>query len=158
GSGDVGEGGAASEACSHHRAAGVDGPVEAGLAVVERVCSRTGGQRRSVRRKFPNPHLTPPGQEAREDSRGYGNATRPAAPGSSPGHDPRGIGMSFVTPAHVRQLAEAEFSDLPVLAIDTDGEIEVFPQSTAQARGAEILTDAAALLDYTNGEGLDDTL
>src|SRR5690606_3009196 len=66
--------------------------------------------------------------------------------------------MSFVTPAHVRQLAEAEFSDLPVLAIDTDGEIEVFPQSTAQARGAEILTDAAALLDYTNGEGLDDTL
>jgi len=66
--------------------------------------------------------------------------------------------MSFVTPAHVRQLAEAEFSDLPVLAIDIDGEIEVFPQSTAQARGAEILTDAAALLDYTNGEDLDDVL
>src|SRR5690554_7346284 len=65
--------------------------------------------------------------------------------------------MNFVTPAHVRQLAEAEFSDLPVLAIDTDGEIEVFPQSTAQARGAEILTDAAALLDYSGGE-LDDTL
>lgn len=66
--------------------------------------------------------------------------------------------MNFVTPAHVRQLAEAEFGDLPVLAIDTDGEIEVFPQSTAQARCAEILTDAAALLDYTDGGELDDTL
>lgn len=66
--------------------------------------------------------------------------------------------MSFVTPAHVHALASAEFSDLPVLAIDIDGEIEVFPQSTAQARGAEILTDAAALDEYTGGEGLDDTL
>src|SRR5690606_22318721 len=83
---------------------------------------------------------------------------RPAAPGSSPGHDPRGTGMSFVTPAHVRQLAEAEFSDLPVLAIDIDGEIEVFPQSTAEARGARVLTDAAALNEYTDGEDLDDTL
>src|SRR5690606_25216254 len=91
-------------------------------------------------------------------SRGQGNGPRPAAPGSSPGHDPRGTGMSFVTPAHVRQLAEAEFSDLPVLAIDIDGEIEVFPQSTAQARGARILTDAAVLDEYTNGEDLDDTL
>src|SRR5690606_9481201 len=70
----------------------------------------------------------------------------------------RGTGMSFVTPAHVRQLAEAEFSDLPVLAIDTDGEIEVFPQSTAEARGARILTDAAALNEYTDGEDLDDVL
>src|SRR5690606_10576755 len=66
--------------------------------------------------------------------------------------------MSFVTPAHVRQLAEAEFSDLPVLAIDVDGEIEVFPQSTAEARGARVLTDAAALSEYTDGEDLDDTL
>ncbi|ALA06416.1 hypothetical protein P1312_051 [Thermobifida phage P1312] len=66
--------------------------------------------------------------------------------------------MNFVTPAHVRQLAEAEFSDLPVLAIDVDGEIEVFPQSTAEARGATILTDAAALLDYTDGGELDDVL
>src|SRR5690606_41993052 len=66
--------------------------------------------------------------------------------------------MSFVTPAHVHALASAEFSDLPVLAIDIDGEIEVFPQSTAQARGAEIITDAAALLDYTDGGELDDTL
>jgi len=65
--------------------------------------------------------------------------------------------MSFVTPAHVRQLAEAEFSDLPVLVVDIDGEIEVFPQSTAEARGARILTDAAILHDYTNGE-LDDVL
>src|SRR5690606_41505548 len=97
-------------------------------------------------------------QAARVLSGGWGTGTRPAAPGSSPGHDARGIGMSFVTPAHVRQHAEAEFSDLPVLAIDTDGELEVFPQSTAQARGAEILTDAAALLLYTNREALDDTL
>ena len=65
--------------------------------------------------------------------------------------------MNFVTPAHVRQLAEAEFGDLPVLAVDVDGEIAIFPQSTAQARGARILTDAAALLDYTGGE-LDGTL
>ena len=63
---------------------------------------------------------------------------------------------SIVTPAHVHALASAEFSDLPVLAID-GGEIEVFPQSTAVERGAEILTDAAALLDYTGGE-LDGTL
>ena len=66
--------------------------------------------------------------------------------------------MSFVTPAHVRQLAEAEFSDLPVLVVDIDGEIEVFPQCTATERGATILTDAAALLDYTDGGELDDTL
>src|SRR5690606_38264639 len=66
--------------------------------------------------------------------------------------------MSFVTPAHVRQLAEAEFGDLPVLVVDIDGEIEVFPQSTAEARGARILTDAAALDEYTNGEDLDDVL
>lgn len=65
--------------------------------------------------------------------------------------------MSFVTPAHVRQLAAAEFSDLPVLVVDTDGEIEIVPQSTAEARGATILTDAATLNEYTDGE-LDDTL
>src|SRR5690606_18512899 len=91
-------------------------------------------------------------------SRGQGNGPRPAAPGSSPGHDPRGIGMSFVTPAHVHALASAEFSDLPVLATDIEGEIELVPRSTAQARGAEILTGAAALDEYTGGEGLDDTL
>src|SRR5690606_20522630 len=66
--------------------------------------------------------------------------------------------MSFVTPAHVRQLAEAEFGDLPVLAIDTDGEIAIFPQSTAQVCCAEILTDAAELDEYTDGEDLDDVL
>lgn len=66
--------------------------------------------------------------------------------------------MSFVTPAHVRQLAEAEFSDLPVLAVDVDGEIVVYPQCTATERGAEILTDAAVLHEYTDGEDLDDTL
>src|SRR5690554_2404785 len=66
--------------------------------------------------------------------------------------------MSFVTPAHVRQLAEADFSDLPVLVVDIDGEIEVFPQCTATERGATILTDAAALHEYTNGEDLDDVL
>ena len=66
--------------------------------------------------------------------------------------------MTLVTADHVYALATAEFGDLPVLAVDGDGEIEVFPQSTAQARGAEILTDAAALHEYTNGEDLDDTL
>jgi len=66
--------------------------------------------------------------------------------------------MAFVTAEHVYTLAEADFSDLPVLAVDVDGEIEVFPQSTAQARGARILTDAAALDEYTNGEDLDDVL
>lgn len=65
--------------------------------------------------------------------------------------------MNFVTPAHVRQLAEAEFGDLPVLAVDVDGEIVIFPQCTATERGARILTDAAALDEYTGGE-LDDTL
>lgn len=66
--------------------------------------------------------------------------------------------MAFVTPAHVRQLAEAEFGDLPVLAVDVDGEIVIFPQCTATERGARILTDAAALHEYTNGEDPDDTL
>lgn len=65
---------------------------------------------------------------------------------------------SIVTPAHVHALATAEFGDLPVLAIDGDGAIEIFPQSTAEARGAEILTDAAALNEYTDGEDLDDAL
>ena len=65
--------------------------------------------------------------------------------------------MNFVTADHVRQLAEADFGDLPVLAIDVDGEIVIFPQCTAVERGARILTDAAALLDYSGGE-LDDTL
>lgn len=66
--------------------------------------------------------------------------------------------MAFVTADHIYALATAEFSDLPVLVIDVDGEIEVFPQSTAEARGATILTDAAALDEYTNGEDLDDVL
>jgi len=66
--------------------------------------------------------------------------------------------MAFVTAEHIYALATAEFSDLPVLAIDVDGEIEVFPQSTAEARGARILTDAAALNEYTDGEDLDDVL
>ncbi|MGV2384879.1 MAG UNVERIFIED_CONTAM: hypothetical protein LOD86_06375 [Thermobifida fusca] len=64
---------------------------------------------------------------------------------------------SIVTPAHVHALATAEFGDLPVLVVDVDGAIEVFPQSTATERGARVLTDAAALLDYSGGE-LDDTL
>ena len=66
--------------------------------------------------------------------------------------------MAFVTAEHVYALADADFSDLPVLVVDIDGEIAIFPQSTAEARGARILTDAAALLDYSGGEGLDDTL
>jgi len=66
--------------------------------------------------------------------------------------------MTLVTADHVYALAEADFSDLPVLAIDTDGEIVVYPQCTAVERGAEILTDAAVLHEYTDGEGLDDTL
>lgn len=65
---------------------------------------------------------------------------------------------SIVTPAHVHALATAEFGDLPVLVVDVDGEIEVFPQSTAVERGATILTDAAALNEYTDGEDLDDAL
>lgn len=66
--------------------------------------------------------------------------------------------MAFVTAEHIHALAEADFSDLPVLVIDVDGEIEVFPQSTAEARGARILTDAAALDEYAGGEDLDDVL
>ena len=66
--------------------------------------------------------------------------------------------MNFVTADHIYALAEADFSDLPVLVVDIDGEIAIFPQSTAEARGARILTDAAALDEYTNGEGLDDVL
>lgn len=65
--------------------------------------------------------------------------------------------MAFVTADHVHALAAAEFGDLPVLVVDVDGAIEIFPQCTATERGATILTDAAALLDYSGGE-LDDTL
>ena len=66
--------------------------------------------------------------------------------------------MALVTADHVYTLADADFSDLPVLAVDVDGEIVIFPQCTAVERGATILTDAAALHEYTNGEDLDDTL
>jgi len=66
--------------------------------------------------------------------------------------------MAFVTADHVYTLADADFSDLPVLAADVDGEIVIFPQCTAVERGAEILTDAAALHEYTDGEAPDDTL
>lgn len=66
--------------------------------------------------------------------------------------------MTLVTADHIYALAEADFSDLPVLAIDTDGEIVVYPQCTATERGATILTDAAVLHEYTDGEDLDDVL
>src|SRR5690606_26810761 len=79
------------------------------------------------------------------------------APGNSPRARPKGRHMALVTAEHVYTLAEADFSDLPVLAVDTDGEIVIFPQCTAVERGARILTDAAILHDYTNGE-LDDVL
>lgn len=65
--------------------------------------------------------------------------------------------MALVTAEHVHALDEADFSDLPVLVVDVDGEIAIFPQCTAVERGARILTDAAILHDYTNGE-LDDVL
>ena len=65
--------------------------------------------------------------------------------------------MALVTAEHVYNLAEADFSDLPVLVVDIDGEIAIFPQCTAVERGARILTDASILHDYTNGE-LDDVL
>lgn len=65
--------------------------------------------------------------------------------------------MALVTAEHIHALDEADFSDLPVLAVDVDGEIAIFPQCTAVERGARILTDAAILHDYTNGE-LDDVL
>src|SRR5690606_25349244 len=65
--------------------------------------------------------------------------------------------MNFVTADHVYALADADFSDLPVLAIDTDGEIVIYPQCTATERGARILTDAAVLPEYTDGEDLNDT-
>src|SRR5690606_26273947 len=87
-----------------------------------------------------------------------GNSPRPPPRGTAPGHDRKDRIMNFVTADPVYALASAEFSDLPVLAIDTDGEIAIFPQSTAEARGARILTDAAALDEYTNGEDLDDVL
>ena len=65
--------------------------------------------------------------------------------------------MAFVTADDIYALADADFSDLPVLVVDIDGEIAIFPQCTATERGATILTDAAALDEYTGGE-LDDTL
>ena len=60
--------------------------------------------------------------------------------------------MNFVTADHVYALADADFSD------DTDGEIVIYPQCTATERGAHILTDAAVLHEYTDGEDLNDTL
>lgn len=66
--------------------------------------------------------------------------------------------MALVTAEHVHALDEADFSDLPVLVVDVDGEIAIFPQCTAVERGARILTDAAVLHDYTDGGELDDVL
>src|SRR5690606_32669133 len=87
-----------------------------------------------------------------------GEPPQTPAPGNSPRARPEGPEMAFVTADHVYALASAEFSDLPVLAVDGDGEIVIFPQSTAQVCCAEILTDAAELDEYTDGEDLDDTL
>lgn len=62
-----------------------------------------------------------------------------------------------ITADHVHALADARFGDMAVLALDTDGAIEVFPASTATERGARVLYDADRLEDYTGGE-LDDEL
>src|SRR5690606_7399069 len=94
-------------------------------------------------------------------SRGQGNGPRHPPRGTAPGPNRKEPAMrttAVVTVEHVYALAEADFSDLPVLAVDIDGEIVIFPQCTAVERGARILTDAAALSEYTDGEGLDDTL
>src|SRR5690606_13021912 len=87
-----------------------------------------------------------------------GNSPRPPPRGTAPGHDRKDRIMNFVTADHIYALATAEFGDLPVLAVDIDGEIAIFPQSTAQVCCAEILTDAAELDEYTDGEDLDDVL
>lgn len=60
--------------------------------------------------------------------------------------------MPIVTIDHIRDLAEAEFTDLAVLAIDSDGELWVCPQSTAQEHHARILTDADALSSYAGAD------
>src|SRR5690606_33671678 len=94
-------------------------------------------------------------------SRGQGNGPRHPPRGTAPGPNRKEPAMrttAVVTVEHVYALAEADFSDLPVLAVDIDGEIVIFPQCTAVERGARILTDAAALDEYTDGEDLDDTL
>lgn len=56
-----------------------------------------------------------------------------------------------ITADHIRDLAEADYSDLAVLAIDTDGEVWICPQSTAHEHGAHIITDASDLESYTGG-------
>lgn len=59
--------------------------------------------------------------------------------------------MPTITADHIRELAEADFSDLAVLAIDTDGDVWICPQSTAHENGARIITDASDLESYTGG-------
>lgn len=64
-----------------------------------------------------------------------------------------------ITADHIRELAEARFTGMAVLAYDPalEGEIVVLPKSTADARGARIIYDADRLTDYTGGD-LDDAL
>jgi len=62
-----------------------------------------------------------------------------------------------VTPDHIRDLASAEFTNLPVLVIDTDGQVEVFPESTATERGAQVIYDADRLDSWTDGTALTDS-
>jgi prevent-host-death family protein len=59
--------------------------------------------------------------------------------------------MPTISAADIRDLAKAEFSDLAVIAVDTDGDLWLCPQSTAQEHGARIITDADALESYTGG-------
>jgi antitoxin (DNA-binding transcriptional repressor) of toxin-antitoxin stability system len=56
-----------------------------------------------------------------------------------------------ISAADIRDLANADFSDLAVLAIDNDGDLWLCPQSTAQEHHARIVTDADAVEAYTGG-------
>jgi len=59
--------------------------------------------------------------------------------------------MPTITAADIRDLANADFADLAVLCIDTDGDLWICPESTAREHGARIITDATAVADYTGG-------
>lgn len=64
--------------------------------------------------------------------------------------------MTAITIENVRDLHTANFSDLPVIALDTDGQIEIFPATTATERNATVLTDASILNEWLDGNDLDD--
>ena len=62
---------------------------------------------------------------------------------------------TMITAAHIRELADAEYTGLPVLSRDGE-DFRVEPQSTAASHGRPVITDANAVENWSGGEPMSD--